>query len=77
MGSAPAAVVEELADPSLTMGGPPHSRPRSQTLSKPNLLLIMTDEERYPPAYEDDRVRRFRKEQLGARESIRGGARVP
>ncbi|MGO8860517.1 MAG: sulfatase-like hydrolase/transferase [Acidimicrobiales bacterium] len=38
---------------------------------QPNILLIMTDEERYPPSYEVDSVRAFRNSQLTARESIR------
>ncbi len=42
-------------------------------MSRPNILLIMTDEERYPPPYETPEVSRFRKEQLPARESLRGG----
>jgi arylsulfatase A-like enzyme len=40
-------------------------------MERPNILLIMTDEERYPPPYESDDVRRFRASQLPARESIR------
>ena len=40
-------------------------------MASPNVLLIMTDEERYPPPYEADNVRSFRKSQLTARESIR------
>ena len=40
-------------------------------MDKPNILLIMTDEERYPPPYEGDDVRAFRSTQLPARESIR------
>jgi arylsulfatase A-like enzyme len=43
-------------------------------MSQPNILLIMTDEERYPPPYETDAVKAFRKDQLAARESIRHGA---
>jgi arylsulfatase A-like enzyme len=39
----------------------------------PNILVIMTDEERYPPPYEDASMARFRREQLGARESLRDG----
>jgi len=42
-------------------------------MSRPNILLIMTDEERYPPPYESSGVTRFRKEQLPARESLRAG----
>ena len=40
-------------------------------MTSPNILLIMTDEERYPPPYEADNVRGFRNSQLTARESIR------
>jgi arylsulfatase A-like enzyme len=40
-------------------------------MTSPNVLLIMTDEERYPPPYETDSVRSFRNSQLTARESIR------
>ncbi|HLN15779.1 MAG TPA: sulfatase-like hydrolase/transferase [Acidimicrobiales bacterium] len=43
-------------------------------MTQPNILLIMTDEERYPPPYETEAVKAFRREQLGARESIRDGA---
>jgi arylsulfatase A-like enzyme len=42
-------------------------------MSSPNILLIMTDEERYPPPYETDTVRKFRRDQLTARESLREG----
>ncbi len=40
-------------------------------MDTPNILLIMTDEERYPPPYETDAVKAFRRKQLPARESIR------
>jgi arylsulfatase A-like enzyme len=43
-------------------------------MTEPNILWIMTDEERYPPPYENDDVKKFRREQLTARESIRDGA---
>jgi arylsulfatase A-like enzyme len=42
-------------------------------MSTPNVLLIMTDEERYPPPYETAEVTRFRREQLPARDRIRAG----
>jgi arylsulfatase A-like enzyme len=42
-------------------------------MTAPNVLLIMTDEERYPPPYEDEAMARFRREQLPARESLRDG----
>src|ERR1700683_225319 len=40
-------------------------------MNRPSILLIMTDEERYPPPYESEAVRLFRTSQLTARESIR------
>ncbi|MHB1790337.1 MAG: sulfatase-like hydrolase/transferase [Acidimicrobiales bacterium] len=42
-------------------------------MERPNVLVIMTDEERYPPPYETDAIRKFRKDHLVARESIREG----
>jgi arylsulfatase A-like enzyme len=41
-------------------------------MTTPNILLIMTDEERYPPPYESDSVAAFRRSQMSARERIRG-----
>ena len=41
-------------------------------MTTPNILLIMTDEERYPPPYESDSVATFRRSQMSARERIRG-----
>jgi len=43
-------------------------------MAQPNVLVIMTDEERYPPPYETAAVAAFRRDQLPARESIRKGA---
>lgn len=40
-------------------------------MTSPNILLIMTDEERYPPPYEDAAVKEFRRTQLTARERLR------
>ncbi len=42
-------------------------------MANPNVLVIMTDQERYPPAYEPDAVAAFRRDHLTARESIREG----
>lgn len=42
-------------------------------MTAPNILLIMTDEERYPPPYESEAVQAFRREQLVARERLRDG----
>lgn len=38
---------------------------------RPNVLVIMTDEERYPPPYETESVADFRRTQLPARERLR------
>ena len=40
-------------------------------MASPNILIVMTDEERYPPPYESDGVRAFRRDHLLARESLR------
>ena len=40
-------------------------------MDRPNILLIMTDEERYPPPYETAEVRAFRADQLPARQGLR------
>ena len=42
-------------------------------MDSPNILIVMTDEERYPPPYEDEGLARFRREQLGARAALRQG----
>lgn len=39
----------------------------------PNVLVIMTDEERYPPPYETAALAEFRRTQLSGRERIRDG----
>jgi len=39
----------------------------------PNVLLVMTDQERYPPHYEWDALARFRHDELEARQSLRDG----
>jgi arylsulfatase A-like enzyme len=40
-------------------------------VATPNILFIMTDEERYPPPYESEDVAEFRRTQLPARERLR------
>lgn len=42
-------------------------------MSTPNILLILTDEERYPPPYETAEVAAFRRHQLTARAALRAG----
>ena len=42
-------------------------------MASPNVLLIMTDEERYPPPYETAEVAEFRRTQMPARERLRSG----
>jgi choline-sulfatase len=41
---------------------------------RPNILVIMTDEERYPPSYEGAELRRFRAEQLPGQQALRARA---
>jgi arylsulfatase A-like enzyme len=43
-------------------------------MAKPNTLLIMTNEERYPPPYQNETVKTFHKDLLTARESIGNGS---
>lgn len=38
---------------------------------RPNILVIMTDEERYPPVYETEEIARYRREQLPGQQQIR------
>jgi arylsulfatase A-like enzyme len=38
---------------------------------KPNILLILTDQQRNPPVYESEELRRFRREVLTAEQSLR------
>lgn len=39
--------------------------------ARPNILVIVTDEERYPPVYETDAVRRFRRTELPGQQALR------
>ncbi len=39
--------------------------------ARPNILVIMTDEERYPPPYETEELRRFRRDQLPGQQALR------
>ena len=41
------------------------------TEKKPNILIILTDQQRNPPVYESAELRRFRRETLAAEESLR------
>src|SRR6476661_8996847 len=45
------------------------------TAARPNVLFIMTDEERYPPPYEEVALAEFRRTQLPARERLRAQSR--
>lgn len=38
---------------------------------KPNFLIFMVDEERYPPCYETEAVKIFRKKNFKAQEAMR------
>ena len=51
-----------------------HSPPQalySRAVTLPNVLVIMTDEERYPPPYESAELQEFRRTQMPARDRIR------
>jgi arylsulfatase A-like enzyme len=43
----------------------------SRAKDRPNILFLMTDQERQPPIYESEALRRFRDEQLPARRWLR------
>jgi arylsulfatase A-like enzyme len=43
--------------------------------ARPNVLVIMTDEERYPPPYETPAIAEFRRTHLPARERLRARSR--
>ena len=45
-------------------------------MTSPNILIVMTDEERYPPPYETETVRAFRRER-SASWFRAGGQRAP
>jgi hypothetical protein len=38
---------------------------------KPNILLIMVDQQRYPPIYENEEIRSWRKKYLQAQNILR------
>ncbi|HMF03643.1 MAG TPA: sulfatase-like hydrolase/transferase [Acidimicrobiia bacterium] len=40
-------------------------------MDQPNILLILTDQERYPPPYESDEARVYRRDHLSGRERLR------
>lgn len=40
-------------------------------LARPNILLVLVDEQRYPPCYEGPELARYRREQLRAQELLR------
>ena len=42
-------------------------------MAAPNVLIIMTDEERYPPPYETAAVTRFRRDHMPNRDRLRDG----
>jgi arylsulfatase A-like enzyme len=42
-------------------------------MAAPNVLVIMTDEERYPPPYETTEVAEFRRTQMPVQQRLRDG----
>jgi arylsulfatase A-like enzyme len=53
--------------PSLAVGGRPSPAPGR----RPNFLIILVDEERYPPGYENAQIQAWRQANLPAREFLR------
>jgi choline-sulfatase len=49
----------------------PAFRPRGKLKRRPNLLVILVDEMRYPPAYESEATREYRRTHYVAEESLR------
>jgi hypothetical protein len=41
---------------------------------RPNILLVMTDQLRYPPRYESDRLAAYRREQCPGQERLRANS---
>lgn len=44
---------------------------KSRKLTKPNILIFMVDEQRFPPAYENEELKKWRKENLKTQELLR------
>src|SRR5689334_3874213 len=59
--------------PRAPLGLIPHARRKEAIMiaRRPNILVIMTDEERYPPVYETADVRAFRRRELRGQEALR------
>src|SRR5437879_9201845 len=49
----------------------PAFKPRGKLTKRPNILLILCDEYRYPVAYESSQLQDFRRQYLTAEESMR------
>ena len=47
------------------------SSPSHRPFKKPNFLILMCDQNRFPPAYEDDQVKRWRKTNLVTQDLLR------
>ncbi|MBP1991576.1 arylsulfatase A-like enzyme [Paenibacillus eucommiae] len=49
-------------------------QPLSQKPEKPNFLVILVDEERYPPVYENAEIKEWRKQNLPAQEFLKSNS---
>jgi arylsulfatase A-like enzyme len=48
-----------------------NDQPLSHTCKKPNFLLILVDEERYPPVYENAEIKEWRRQNLITHELLK------
>ncbi len=72
MAAAAAGVMPlEQSQPSLAATEAPPFQPRGKLRQRPNFLLILADEYRFPVAYESSELKEFRAEYLTAEESLR------
>ncbi|NOV01875.1 sulfatase-like hydrolase/transferase [Paenibacillus planticolens] len=51
-----------------------NTQPRTRNVEKPNILLFLVDEERYPPVYENAEIREWRKQNLVTQELLKSNA---
>ena len=65
-----AQIEQSQATPAAAASSPPF-RPRGKLSKRPNLLLILCDEYRFPVAYESSGLQQFRARYLTAEESLR------
>lgn len=74
-GAAAAVAVSQVAGPSgaAAAGPQPAFAPRGKLRRRPNFLVILADEYRFPPVYESEATRRYRAAHFTAEETLREG----